>query len=46
MDKTLLMAKHLEVYLSTLQIGAGVLFVPEHLQLHIHLIVLEIVISI
>ena len=46
MDKTLIMTNHFEMYLSTLQIGMGVLYVPEHKQLHINLFILEIVFSI
>ena len=41
MDKTLLKTKFLNIYFSTLQIGAGVFFVPDHKTLHITLLVLE-----
>ncbi len=41
MDKTLLKTKFMDIYFSTLQIGAGVFFVPEYRTLHITLLVLE-----
>ena len=43
MDKTLIMTKHFEIYLSTLQVGVGILFVPEHKSLHLHFLILEFV---
>ena len=41
MDKTLLKTKFMDIYFSTLQIGAGVFFVPEYRTLHITLFVFE-----
>ena len=41
MDKTLLKTKFMYIYFSTLQIGVGAFFVPEHRTLHITLLVLE-----
>lgn len=41
MDKTLLKTKFMDIYLSTLQVGVGVFFVPEYKTLHITLLVLE-----
>ena len=41
MDKTLLETEFIDIYFSTLQIGVGVFFVPEHRTLHITLLVLE-----
>ena len=41
MDKTLLKTKFMDIYFSTLQIGVGMLFVPEHRALHLTLLVLE-----
>lgn len=43
MDKTLLKTKFLNIYFSTLQIGAGVFFVPDFKTLHITLFVLEFI---
>ena len=37
MDKELLHTKRLDIYFSTLQIGFGLLYVPEHKTLHLHL---------
>jgi len=41
MDKTLINTKHFSLYFSTLQIGVGVFFVPEHKTLHITLLMIE-----
>ena len=41
MDETLLSTKRFEIYFSTLQIGVGLHYVPEHKTLHLDLIVLE-----
>ena len=41
MDKTLLNTKFMDIYFSTLQIGVGMFFVPEHKTLHVTLLVLE-----
>ena len=42
MDKTLLKTKFMDIYFSTLQIGVGVFFVPDHKTLHITLLVIEL----
>ena len=42
MDKKLIDTKHFTLYLSTLQIGVGIEFIPEHKELIINLIVLSI----
>lgn len=44
-DKALIITKHFELYFSTMQIGLGILFVPEHKSLHLNLLVLEIVLQ-
>lgn len=44
-DKTLLTTKYIDLYLSTLQIGIGIAYVPQHNNLHLHFIVFELVIN-
>lgn len=44
MDKRLIGSKHFELYLTTLEVGFGLMFVPEHKSLHFTLLVLEFVI--
>ena len=41
MDKTLLHTKRLDIYFSTLQIGVGFSYVPEHRTLYLHLVIFE-----
>lgn len=42
MDKMLLDTKHITIYLSTLQIGIGVAYIPEHKELSIMIGIIEI----
>lgn len=42
MDITLFSSKRFEIYLSTLQIGVGLHYVPEHKTLHLDVIVFEL----
>lgn len=44
MDKMLVDTKHLTVYLSTLQVGVGIIFVTEYKELHIMFGIFEIII--
>jgi hypothetical protein len=41
MDERLFKSKHFDIYFSTLQIGVGLSYVPEHKTLHLHLILFE-----
>lgn len=41
MDITIFSSKRFEIYLSTLQIGAGLHYVPKYKTLHLDLIVFE-----
>lgn len=41
MDITIFSSKRFEIYLSTLQIGVGLHYVPEHKTLHLDVIVFE-----
>lgn len=43
MDKKLIDSKHFTFYISTLQIGIGISFIPEHKELHVNLIIFEAV---
>ena len=45
MDTRLLNTKRLDIYFSTLQIGLGITYVPEHKTLHLNLGVFEFVIK-
>lgn len=44
MDKRLIGSKYFELYLTTLEVGFGLMFVPEHKSLHLTILVLEFVI--
>ena len=42
MDKTLINKKHVQLYLTTLEIGIGVNYVPQHKELIFSLLLLEL----
>lgn len=42
MDKKLIDTKHITVYITTLQIGVGILYITEHKALAINLGIIEI----
>ena len=42
MDKTLIMTKHIALYLTTLEIGVGINYVPQHKELVISFLLLEL----
>lgn len=45
MDVTVIDTKYFQLYLSALQIGVGILYVPDYKELHIHVAVFELVFS-
>lgn len=42
MDKTLINTKHVQLYLTTLEIGVGINYVPQHKELVISFLLLEL----
>ena len=45
MDKLLFDTKNVQFYFSTLQIGIGISYVPEHKEIHFQLLVFEFCIT-
>ena len=44
MDKRLIGSKHFELYLTTLEVGLGLMYVPDHKSLHLTILLFEFVI--
>lgn len=42
MDKTIINTKHIQLYLTTLEIGVGINYVPQHKELVISFLLLEL----